>query len=121
LASAPDAQAATTRVIALETKIAQAHATRAESEDFSKGAVVWTRAELEKNAPGLDWAALLDAAQLGTVQKFEAYHSKSIPKLAALVASEPLQAWKDWLVFHTLNQQSNVLPQAFRDASFAFK
>lgn len=120
LAGNPNAKAAADRVMALETKIAQAHATREESEDFAKGAKVWTRAELEKNAPGLDWAALLDAAQLGGAQKFQAYHSTAIPKLSALVASEPLDAWKDWLTFHTLNQQAIVLPKPFRDASFAF-
>ena len=120
LAAYPDRPGATRRIIDLETKIARAHETRAESEDFSKGATVWTRAELERRAPGIDWAALLTAAQLGDVQKFEAYHATSIPKLAALVASEPLNAWKDWLTFHALNEQSNVLPQAFRDASFAF-
>jgi predicted metalloendopeptidase len=120
LAMYPDPQGAAGRIMALETKIAAAHVTRQESEDFAKGATIWTRAELERQAPGLDWPALLDAAQLGSVEKFEAYHSKAIPKLAALVRSEPLAAWKDWLSFHTLNQQANVLPQAFRDASFAF-
>jgi predicted metalloendopeptidase len=116
----PDPKAAANRIIGLETMIAQAHATRAESEDFAKGAKVWTRAELEKNAPGIDWTALLNAAQLGGVQKFEAYHGGAIPKLAALVASQPLDAWKDWLAFHTLNQHASVLPKAIRDASFAF-
>jgi predicted metalloendopeptidase len=116
----PDPAGATKRIIDLETKIARAHATRAESEDFAKGAVVWTRAELERKSPGIDWAALLNAAQLGRVEKFQAYHSTAIPKLAALVASEPLNAWKDWLAFHTLNQHANVLPKSFRDASFAF-
>jgi len=120
LAGHPDPQGAARRVLALETKIAQAHATREESEDFAKGAQVWTRADLEKKAPGIDWGALLDAAQLGSAQKFEAYHAGAIPKLAALVGSEPIDAWKDWLEFHTLNQQANVLPKAFRDASFAF-
>ncbi|HEX6740420.1 MAG TPA: M13 family metallopeptidase [Sphingomicrobium sp.] len=120
LAGHPDPQGAANRVVALETKIAQAHATREESEDFAKGAQVWTRAELEQKAPGIDWGALLGAAQLGSAQKFEAYHAGAIPKLAALVGSEPLDAWKDWLEFHTLNQQANVLPKAFRDASFAF-
>lgn len=115
-----DPAAAAGRVLALETKIAQAHASREESEDFSKAAKVWTRAELEKNAPGLDWGALLGAAQLGGAPKFQAYHSTAIPKLAALVGSEPLDAWKDWLAFHTLNQQANVLPKPVRDASFAF-
>jgi putative endopeptidase len=120
LAGYPDAQGAANRIMDLETKIARAHATREESEDFAKGAVVWTRAELEKKAPGIDWGALLNAAQLGAVQKFEAYHSGAIPKLATLVGSEPLQAWKDWLTFHSLNSQANVLPKPFRDASFAF-
>ncbi|HEX8450184.1 MAG TPA: M13 family metallopeptidase, partial [Allosphingosinicella sp.] len=32
----------------------------------------------------------------------------------------PLQNWKDWLAFHTLNQQASVLPKPIRDASFAF-
>ena len=116
----PDAQGAAGRIMDLETKIAQAHATREESEDFAKGAQVWSRAELEQKAPGIDWGALLGAAQLGSAQKFEAYHSGAIPKLSALVASQPLQSWKDWLTFHTLNQQANVLPKPFRDASFAF-
>jgi predicted metalloendopeptidase len=120
LAGYPDAQGAAGRIMDLETKIARAHATREESEDFAKGAQVWTRAELEKKAPGIDWGALLGSAQLGSAQKFEAYHANAIPKLSALVASEPLQNWKDWLAFHTLNQQSNVLPKGFRDARFAF-
>jgi predicted metalloendopeptidase len=120
LAGNRDAQGAANRILDLETKIARAHATREDSEDFAKGAAVWSRSELEQKAPGIDWAALLGAAGLGGAQKFQAYHAGAIPKLAALVGSEPLDAWKDWLAFHTLNQQANVLPKPFRDASFAF-
>ena len=120
LAGNRDPQGAANRILDLETKIARAHATREESEDFAKGAAVWTRTELERKAPGIDWTALLNAAGLGGAQKFQAYHANAVPKLAALVASEPLDAWKDWLAFHTINQQANVLPKPFRDASFAF-
>jgi predicted metalloendopeptidase len=115
-----DPQAAAGRIMDLETKIAKAHETREQSEDFKNGSQVWTRQQLEQKAPGIDWAALLGAAGLGDVQKFDAYHYASIPKLSALVASEPLQNWKDWLTFHTLNQHTSVLPKPFRDASFAF-
>jgi len=120
LAGYPDAQGAAGRIMDLETKIAKAHEAREESEDFGKGAQVWTRQQLEQRAPGIDWGALLNAAQLGGAQKFDAYHYASIPKLAALVGSQPLQNWKDWLAFHTINQQTNVLAKPFRDASFAF-
>src|SRR6478672_650238 len=115
-----DPQGAAGRIMDLETKIAKAHEARAISEDTGKGAQVWTRQQLEQKAPGIDWTALLNAAQLGGAQKFDAYHFDAIPKLAALVGSEPLQSWKDLLAFHTLNQQANVLPKPFRDASFAF-
>ncbi|HYI38682.1 MAG TPA: M13 family metallopeptidase [Allosphingosinicella sp.] len=119
-AGAADPEAAAVRILDLETKIARAHVTREESEDFAKGAQVWSRADLEKRAPGIDWAALLGAAQLGGAGKFQAYHAGAIPKLAALVGSEPLQSWKEWLAFHNLNQQAGVLPKPIRDASFAF-
>ena len=117
----PTRKAAAGRIMDLETKIAKAHETREESEDFAKGAQVWTRAELEKKAPGLDWGALprrRPARQRG--RSSTPIMPTSIPKLAALVGSEPLQNWKDWLAFHTINQQANVLPKPFRDASFAF-
>jgi predicted metalloendopeptidase len=116
----PDPQGSAGRIMDLETKIATAHEPREQSEDFANGAQVWTRQQLEQKAPGIDWAALLGAAGLGSAQKFDAYHFASIPKLSALVASEPLQNWKDWLAFHTINQQANVLPKPIRDANFAF-
>ncbi|HEY5724123.1 MAG TPA: M13 family metallopeptidase [Allosphingosinicella sp.] len=119
-AGVSDGDGAAARILDLETKIARAHATREESEDFAKGAQVWSRSDLEKRAPGIDWAALLGAAQLGSAQKFQAYHGGAIPKLSALVASEPLPTWKEWLAFHTLNQQASVLPKPIRDSSFAF-
>ena len=120
LANYPDPAGSAQRIMDLEMRIAQAHATREESENWEKASQVWTRAQLEQKAPGIDWAALLDAAQLGSAPRFDAYFPDAIPKLAALVASEPLQSWKDWLAFHTLNSQANVLPKPFRDASFAF-
>ena len=120
LAGYPDPQGSAGRIMDLETKIAKAHEPREQSEDFANGAQVWTRAQLEQKAPGIDWGALLGAAQLGSVQKFDAYHFAAIPRIAALVGSEPLQNWKDWLAFHTLNERANVLPKGFRDASFAF-
>ena len=116
----PDPEGAAARIMDLETKIATAHEPREQSEDFANGAQVWTRQQLEQKAPGIDWAALLGAAGLGSAQKFDAYHFASIPKLSALVASQPLQNWKDWLAFHTINQQANVLPKPIRDANFAF-
>ena len=119
LAGFGDAPARAARVFALETKMAQVHATRVESEDVH-GAVTWNRSELAAKAPGLDWQALLGAAGLQDAPVLMIWHPKAIPGLAALTASEPLDAWKDWLIFHAIEQSANFLPKAFVEERFAF-
>jgi predicted metalloendopeptidase len=113
----PAAHAA--RMMALETKIAKAHATRTESGNV-RLAETWTRDQLRGRAPGLDWTALLEAAQLAQAGTFVVWHPKAIAGLAALVRSEPLDAWKDWLTFHRINAVSSFLPKVFDGERFAF-
>ena len=105
-AGIPDAAAKAQRIWDLELKIAQAHATREERDDWSKATQIWSQDDFAKKAPGLDWKAFFGAAQLGNQNKFEAFDAGAIPKLAALVGSEPLDSWKDWLTFHQINQNS---------------
>ena len=119
-AGIPDAAAKAQRIFDLELKIAQAHATRAESEDFQKSAAEWTQADFATKAPGIDWDAFFIGAQLAGQQKFSAYHAGSIPKLSALVASEPLDAWKDWLTFHLISTNAGVLGSKLDAAQFGF-
>ncbi len=115
-----DAAARAERIWDLEVKIARAHATREESEDWSKAKEIWSAADFPRKAPGLDWPTFFAAAQLGGQERFNAYHSGSIPKLAALVESEPVEAWKDWLIFHQINKNASVLPTEIDELHFAF-
>ncbi len=119
-AGIPDAAARAERVYGLELKIAAAHASRAQSEDFVGSAEEWTRAEMSEKAPGIDWDVFLSAAGLGSQREFAAYHAEAIPKLSALVAREPLEAWKDWLAFHQINAHADVLPGRIDRRAFAF-
>ena len=106
-------------VFELETKMAKVHASRVESEDVTK-AVVWKRAELATKAPGLDWPALLEAAQLNGEEAFFIWHPQAIPGLSALTASEPLANWKDWLTYRTIASSATYLSKAFVDEQFNF-
>lgn len=108
------------KIYDLELKIAQAHESREESEDFQHANTLWTRAELAQKAPGIDWDAMLTGAHLNWKGDFAAYHDKAIPKLAALVASEPIDVWKDWLAFHQVSQYASVLPSKLDSDRFAF-
>ena len=116
----PQAAAKAARIYDLEMKIATAHASREESDDWATATQIWTPADFAAKAPGLDWAAFFAAAQLGGQAKFDAYHPGAITKLSALVASEPLDVWKDWLAFHAINQNADVLGSKLDTLRFAF-
>jgi len=115
--SEPDKRAE--RVFELETKMAKVHATRVESEEV-RNAATWKAEELPSKAPGLDWPALLEAASLKDASTFIVWHPKAVTGLSALLAAEPLDAWKDWLAFHTIEQAAEFLPKAFVSEHFAF-
>ena len=115
-----DATTKAQKVYDLEMKIAKAHNTREDSENWKKASGLWSRQDFATKAPGLDWTAFFNAAQLGGVKTFEAYHPDAIVRLSALVASEPLDVWKDWLVFHQINTSADVLPSKLDSLHFAF-
>jgi putative endopeptidase len=108
------------RVYDLEAKIAAAHATIVETEDSFKANNPWAQADFARKAPGMDWAAFFQAAQLSTVPTIVVWHPEPTRKLSALVASEPLEAWKDWLAFHQIIQSGPVLPAQMHKDDFGF-
>jgi putative endopeptidase len=120
LAGLPNADARAAKIVALEHQIAQAHESLQDSQDSFKADNPWKRADFDTKAPGLDWGRLFNAAQLGNQQDFIVWQPGAVTKLAALVQSQPLDVWKDWLAFHRINQMAEVLPKAFQDAHFAF-
>ena len=120
LAGLTEAPARAARVFALETAMARLHATRVQSEDVH-AAVAWTRVELLSKAPGLDWTELLDAAGLKGVPVFVVWHPNAVAGLSALAATQPLDAWQDWLTFHSIEDAAPFLPRAFVNESFKFQ
>jgi len=119
LAGFSDPPARAARVFALETAMAKVHATRVESEDVHMPQS-WNRTDLPKKAPGPDWPALLEAAGLNDVPVIIVWHPKAVTGLAALAGKEPLDAWKDWLALHAVEEAASYLPKAFVEERFNF-
>lgn len=120
LAGMSDPAARAERVMALETKIAAAHLDNVSAQDVHKANNPWKQADFAAKAPGIDWAGFFGAAGLSKQQNFIVWMPDATRKLSALVASETIEAWQDWLAFHHINMVSGVLPKAFDDASFEF-
>lgn len=119
-AGVPDPAGKAKVIYDLEVKIAKAHASREESDDWATAKQLWTQEDFASKAPGLDWKAFFAAADLGDQKLFDAYHPGAIPKLAALVAAEPLDSWKAWMTFHAINQNADVLPSKIDQLHFGF-
>jgi predicted metalloendopeptidase len=120
LAGIADADKKAQAIFDLETKIANTHATREESEDVAKANNPWKRADFASKAPGLDWDAYFAAANLNDQQNFIAWHPHAIAGESALVASQPVAAWRDYLTYRLIEHFAPVLPKAFVDERFAF-
>jgi putative endopeptidase len=108
------------QVMDLETKLAKVQWTKTALRDPKKQDNPKTPAELATLAPGVDWNAFAAGAHLpagGTVVINEPDYTTAF---AALMKSEPLATWKLYMKARRLDDNAQVLPVAFRDASFAF-
>ena len=82
---------------------------------------VWTRSDFAQRAPGIDWTVFFDAAGLAGQGEFVVWQPTAVTGLAAQVASQPLEAWKDYLRFHAIHDFADVLPRAFAEQALALR
>jgi predicted metalloendopeptidase len=120
LAGVPDAKVGSARVMALETKIAQAHWAAERTRDAIANYNPKSRAEVKTFAPGLDWQAMFDAMKVGTWNRFNVNTPTALKDIAVLVTSQPLEAWKAYLTYHHLHAHAPYLPRTIDDENFAF-
>jgi predicted metalloendopeptidase len=120
LSGAPDPEARAQRVLDLETKIARTHFSRADTGEISKTNNPWAMADFAAKAPGMDWAAYFGAAGLAGQRNFIVWQPTAVTGISALVASEPLSVWKEYLAVRQLEAYADVLPRAYGDERFAF-
>ncbi len=121
LAGWANAEKAAADIVAMETKIAEAHWTRAESRNRDKTYNPMTLAELNAQAPGFPWATFMKAANVAKADKAIVSQNTAFPKLAAIFAATNLDTLKAWQAFHTVDDAAPLLSKAFVDANFDFR
>jgi putative endopeptidase len=115
----PDKNAAD--IVALETKVADAQWTRAESRNRDKTYNPATVAELEKNAPGFPWSAWFKEADLGKADRAVVRQNTAFPKLAAIFSDAPVETLKAWEAFSVADEAAPLLSKRFVDANWEFR
>jgi putative endopeptidase len=120
LAGFNDTDARAARILELEHAIAEKHISLAENDDIHKANNTWTLHDFTAKAPGLDWADYFQGAGLSKQKSFIVWQPSAFTAESALVASTPLETWRDWLAYHRIESYSFALPKAFADEQFAF-
>ncbi len=120
LAGVADSEAKAARILALEIRMAQAHAPDADAADVFKQNNPWKRADFIVKAPGMDWDAYFKSAGLAGQSDFIVWQPSAVTGTSALVSSEDIDLWKDYLRFHLIEHYASVLPKAVAAEDFAF-
>jgi putative endopeptidase len=121
LVGVSDAAARAARIVDLEHQIAAVHSSREATVDVLKGDNHWRRSDFDTKAAGLDWRVFFAAAHLPQHQQdFVVWQPGAVTGIAALVASQPLATWKDYLVLHAVEHRAAFLPAAVVAEHFAF-
>jgi putative endopeptidase len=120
LAKIPDAASKAGRIFDLEQRMAQVHSSRLDTIDVVKGNNHWSRKDFDTHAPGLDWQEYFAAAGLDKQADFIVWQPAAVKGLSALVASQPIDTWKEYLALRAIEHASPYLPKAFVNERFEF-
>ena len=115
-----DAEAKADAIIALERRIAEAHWPPERQRDIQQIYHPMNRQQLTELAPEFNWTPTLQQLGLGDVPTVIAAETTAIAAIGDMMASVPLQTWKDWMTFHFLSDNAAYLPRAFDEANFNF-
>ena len=78
------------------------------------------RGRAEKQAPGFDWQAFLDAAEAGGISAVNVNQPSYAQAWAKLAAEQPLQDWQDYLTVQTLDAYAPYLDDTLAQTRFDF-
>ena len=107
-------------ILALETQIAERHWPIADRRQRDRLYNLHNRAQLRAIAPNFPWDAGLEAGGLGATQEIVVRELSAMRPLADLFMATPVETWRTYLAFHIINNNAEVLPRAFDEASFEF-
>ena len=117
----PDADKNAADIVAMETKIAEAHWTRAESRDRDKTYNPMTITELETYAPGLPWKVAFKEAGLEKADHAVVPQNTALPKIAKVFADSSVDTLKAWQAFHVVDDAAPLLSRRFVDTQWDFR
>jgi len=110
------------RIVALETRLAGHHWDVVRKRDASASYNKYSRAELAKATPSIDWDAWLAGAGLphDCLAEVIVRQPSYLQALTDLLVEIPLDQWREWLSWRVVRTAAPLLGAAFVEEDFAF-
>jgi len=119
-AGVKDAKPRAEAILALETELAKPMWERAQMRNRDKTYNVVTFAELTKQYPGFDWAALVKTQGMPALDRVNVITPSAVQPMVDVIAKTPLPVWRDYLTFHVVRNNAPLLSKEIDNAAFAF-
>lgn len=119
LAGLENGEANADAILALETRMAEAHWTREDSRDVTQTYNVMTMDELDALAPSFNFVEGAQALGLD-VENLIVVQPTAIEQTSAIFAETDIDTIKAWMTFHFISDRASWLPSEFDQASFEF-
>ena len=107
------------KVLALETKIAQAHWPREKRRNRDLTLNQIKRPDLARQYPDFNWA-LFFASSGYQLPQLNISEPEPIKSIITLINSQPLNDWRDYLIYHAISGNAELLSEDIYTANFAF-
>ncbi|HEY7377558.1 MAG TPA: M13-type metalloendopeptidase, partial [Steroidobacteraceae bacterium] len=117
LAGLKDPDGGAQRIMALETRLAQAHWTRVENRDAEKTYNKFDIAAANKLSPGFDWSEFFAGAKSDARELVIAQPSY-VTALGKAVTELPLEDWKLYMKYKLIDEYAPYLSNAYADLHF---
>src|SRR6056297_3264018 len=115
-----DAEQAAERILALETKIAQAQWTNVANRDPVATYNKLSSEEMSELFSAFPWSAYTAASGIGEHPEFIVKQPSFIEQLNALFAEVPLATWREYLQFRIIDTYASALSEELEQKHFAF-
>ncbi len=121
LAEAADPAGGAERIIALETRFAEAHWPAEDTRDREKTYNKMSRDELQDLAAEFPWGIYLEAVGLPDQNVFIIQEPSAYAGMAKAFRETPVEVWQDLLAYRILRHNAQYLTREVDDAHFQFQ
>ena len=120
MAGSEDAAGAASRILALETQIAEKQWSRVESRDANKRYNKYTTAEFTNYMGDFPWEVYAKATGLDKVDSLIASQNTYLKAFGEVFNTVDVNTWKEYLTLHLVSEYGSKLSKQFVDRSFSF-